>query len=49
MNIISESYAQSTGSAAATNDPGMLSFAPLVLIFAIFYFLPAISVPDHNH
>ena len=39
MTIISESYAQSTGSAAATNDPGMLSFAPLVLIFAIFYFL----------
>jgi preprotein translocase subunit YajC len=37
--LYSESYAQSTSAAAPTNDPGMLSFAPLVLIFAIFYFL----------
>ncbi len=34
----SESYAQSTAAPTA-NDPGILSFAPLVLIFAIFYFL----------
>ncbi len=37
--LYSESYAQSTSAAAPSNDPGMLSFAPLVLIFAIFYFL----------
>lgn len=35
----SESHADSAISTPSANDPGMLSFAPLILIFAIFYFL----------
>lgn len=37
--LFKESYAQSTDNPNSSNDAGVFSFLPLILIFAIFYLL----------
>ncbi len=39
MNLISEVKAQESGAPAANSEFSFASFVPLILIFAIFYFL----------
>lgn len=37
--LISSAYAQAAGAASGSLDSQLMSFAPLVLIFVVFYFL----------